>query len=118
MARMRSGRREAYRWRSFGSESTTTSPMLQQAICGERVYFVQMGKGGPIKIGTTTNLTTRLAALQDGAPEDLILLGSIPGSYREEAEFHEILATHRKRGEWFEPSVEVVQVIGTALHWW
>jgi hypothetical protein len=65
------------------------------------VYFIQAGDAGPIKIGTTLNLTSRLSELQCGCPDELRVLGSIPGSHALESELHARFATHRYRGEWF-----------------
>jgi hypothetical protein len=46
------------------------------------VYFIQSGRA--IKIGYAANPLSRLAELQIGNPEPLVLLGAIPGGATEE----------------------------------
>ena len=79
-----------------------------------------MGKGsvyaiqdacGPIKIGSATNLTKRLAELQVGNPCELTILASCPGSISQEKRLHALLGTSRVRGEWFAPTEEVQEVV-------
>lgn len=65
------------------------------------VYFVQAIDGGPIKIGVTADLATRLRDLQIGSPQLLRLIASVPGDQRLETALHRHLSTHRLHGEWF-----------------
>lgn len=78
------------------------------------VYFIQAGANGPIKIGTATDLPTRIATLQTGCPEPLVILGTIPGDLLVEGALHRALSDHRYRGEWFHPTGEVLEVIERA----
>ena len=48
------------------------------------VYFIQSGKGGPVKIGTARCVKTRIAQLQTGNPVGLILLLTLQGNSDEE----------------------------------
>jgi hypothetical protein len=66
------------------------------------VYFIQAGKAGPIKIGRTVGkVGARMATLQTGSPEPLMLLAAVPGGASVERGIHERFADLRLRGEWF-----------------
>lgn len=73
-----------------------------------RVYFIQVGLGGPIKIGRSTAPLTRLATLQTGHSEQLRLLVTTTGGDELEKSLHQKLRSHRLRGEWFSPHAEVL----------
>lgn len=79
------------------------------------VYFVQAGDAGPIKIGTTDDLRTRVAALQTAHYEELRLLGTIPGGPAIERVWHGRFGEERIRGEWFRPSVALVLAVESAV---
>ncbi len=72
-------------------------------------YFLQAGDIGPIKIGSTRNLPTRLRSLQLMSPVPLRLLGVVPQDV--EYECHRVLAAWRIHGEWFEPAAPVLALI-------
>ena len=78
---------------------------------GERVYFIQAGDGGPIKIGRAVDVIRRLHGLQAASWEELRLL-SATGAVTER-EMHQRFASLRIRGEWFKPSVELLELIGS-----
>lgn len=78
------------------------------------IYFVQHGDGGPIKVGTTTNLKRRIEALQNASPENLKLLATIDGGPNEEKILHSIMREERLRGEWFNPSSLVLSIVKKA----
>lgn len=80
------------------------------------VYFVQAGPDGPIKIGLTTSLDSRLRALQTGSPRRLTLLHTEPGGRDRELALHRRWALHRLRGdgEWFAPAPAILNYIATA----
>ena len=76
----------------------------------EFTYFIQSEKGGPIKIGyTTQDPNKRLRDLQVGSPAKLKLLGVIKGN--KERALHHKFTTERSHGEWFEPSTKLVDYI-------
>ncbi len=77
------------------------------------VYFVQAGNY--IKIGTTTNLRARLAALQNGSPFPISLLHTIPGDTEKEKAFQRQFHKSRIRGEWYEVTPELRQFIETGI---
>jgi hypothetical protein len=79
------------------------------------VYFVQGETGaGPIKIGTTTNIKSRLSALSVSSPVKLKLLAAIPGGTKVEADMHQRFRRHRLHGEWFSPAQELLDFIERA----
>lgn len=82
-----------------------------------RVYFVQAGEHGPIKIGWTRgDPAARIASLQTGNPFRLILLVAVPGSVEDEASLHLRFDRIRMTGEWFQPTSELVAFIA-AIQW-
>jgi hypothetical protein len=75
------------------------------------IYFIQKDVNGPIKIGISTDLKSRLATLQTACHEPLSVLGTMKGSYRFEAMLHQKFLKYRIRGEWFQPSEEITTYI-------
>ncbi|MGW8189563.1 GIY-YIG nuclease family protein [Sphingomonas hankookensis] len=72
---------------------------------GERlgwVYFLETGPTSPIKIGWAKDPIKRANQLQTGHPEELILIGVLPGSRHLEGSLHRQLSIGRLNGEWFE----------------
>lgn len=76
-----------------------------------RVYFIQAGEGGPIKIGTAIDVARRLLVLQTGNVEPLTLLCDFEGGPEEERRLHRLFAADHLRGEWFRPSAAVLDHI-------
>lgn len=69
------------------------------------VYFITVEGQSVVKIGTTeVHPAARLSMLQTGCPQKLILLGSCPGTSRDEHAAHRALAKYKIRGEWFDYS--------------
>ncbi|HYF53527.1 MAG TPA: GIY-YIG nuclease family protein [Salinarimonas sp.] len=78
------------------------------------IYAVQMGDGGPIKIGFSESAETlpkRLRALQTGCPHPIRVLATMPGRVPDERDAHQALAAHRLKGEWFSPAPEVLAFV-------
>lgn len=71
------------------------------------VYFAQQ-ENGPIKVGWTTNLEGRLAALRTSASCRIMLLAEIEGDKRTEYYLHNLLSDYRAHGEWFHPTATVL----------
>lgn len=68
------------------------------------VYFIQKENEDIFKIGMTTKSPEkRLASIQTGSPDELILYGSISSSQpaKLEKEIHKKYKNHRIRGEWY-----------------
>ena len=76
------------------------------------VYFIQAKKGGAIKIGHSKNPEQRLSQLQGANPDTLRLLAIIEDdSCNLESELHDHFAKDNISGEWFKPSIELLQYI-------
>jgi hypothetical protein len=78
-----------------------------------RVYFI--AGAGLIKIGITTNLTSRIRAIRNSSPVPLELLGSVPGTTHIENRAHQKFAHLRRHGEWFEDTPELREFIAWRL---
>lgn len=72
------------------------------------IYLIRCGTHGPVKIGLAKDPSERLATLQQGNPTALRGLAAWRALAEEERMFHEELADHRIRGEWFKPAPEVL----------
>lgn len=77
------------------------------------VYFVQSEHGGPVKIGFAEDVAKRMMQLQVSRPDKLVLLASMPGTVRDEADLHRRFVHLRERGEWFTGTQELMQVISS-----
>lgn len=74
------------------------------------VYFIQVGKDGPVKIGYAADAAIRLQQLQVAHPEPLHLLRTIDGGSKTEAWLHGKFSDHRIRGEWFNFCPEMMEI--------
>jgi DNA-binding XRE family transcriptional regulator len=76
------------------------------------IYFLQAGKGGPVKIGfTEKKLRERISDIQIGCSEELILLGVVQGDQTQEKHIHQEFAEYALRGEWFSPHEKMLETI-------
>lgn len=75
------------------------------------VYFVKAKETGYIKIGYTTNLKTRLKAMQTASPFELELVDflEVRNAIDEEMDAHGFFYNRRLRGEWFDISEEEIE---------
>lgn len=82
------------------------------------VYVLQMGKGGPVKIGHSNHPEARRVGLQTGSPMELRNCGQIQANSIGEGALHEFLRNFLElhmRGEWYRPSsflAEILSVVG------
>lgn len=76
-----------------------------------RVYFIQSGHDGPVKIGISSRPGKRFEDLQVANPNELRLLGLMFGGRTMEMALHKRFATARLRGEWFSPVPDLMQLI-------
>jgi len=74
------------------------------------VYFIRVGKDGPVKIGYAADAAIRLQQLQVCHPETLHLIRTIDGGSKGEAWLHDRFYHHRIRGEWFNFCPEMMEV--------
>lgn len=74
---------------------------------GSTVYFVQSGLSGPVKIGVTEDLPSRLKSLQTASPYPVRLIAYAEGDHRLESAYHRRFAAHRLAGEWFGLAAEI-----------
>lgn len=77
----------------------------------QKVYFIQAGSDGPIKIGCARDVIKRRGQLQISHPSALRILLTIPGNQALEAELHVKFAAAHVRGEWFSPTAELLAFI-------
>ena len=75
------------------------------------IYFVQMGEGGPIKIGYFSCPRGRVKSLSNNWPYEPIVLSVVVGDRCAEREIFKSLKDYRLRGEWFKPATEVFDFI-------
>jgi len=70
------------------------------------IYFIKVGKKGPIKIGyTNTNPKHRIEAMKTGSPYPLKIIGVLDGGKNREKFLHEQFKDLRMNGEWFQPGI-------------
>lgn len=79
------------------------------------VYFVEAGKGGPIKIGTAYDVPARIRDLQGANAKKLHLLVTVPGGHKIERQLHRRFKSERLSGEWFKGNGEVRAFIATLI---
>lgn len=79
----------------------------------EYVYFVESDSPFKlIKIGRTESLRRRLLGLQAGCPVQLKAIAVIRAPAGTETLFHWMFAKARAHGEWFLPTVELIEFAG------
>ena len=78
------------------------------------LYFIRMGDG-PVKIGRTRNLKSRLKMLQCGSPYPLTVMGVLKDQGDSEGCWHGRFFNQRLVGEWFEWSDDLQGAISEAL---
>lgn len=80
------------------------------------IYFVQPVDGGPVKIGTATDVARRLSQLEAHYGAPLALLGTMEGGRAEEREIHARFSHLRfGRTEQFRPAPDLMEFIGLPL---
>lgn len=83
---------------------------LAAAHTGSWVYFIRAGKG-PIKIGRSVNVGSRIATMQTGNAEELRVVARMPGGAAIESMLHARFAAARMRGEWFQPTPDLLALV-------
>ena len=75
------------------------------------VYFIQMERIGPIKIGFTKYLEQRFNSLRTGSPYPLNVLCLFPGNEEIERDIHKGFNEMKMEGEWFLPHPFILKEI-------
>ncbi len=65
------------------------------------IYFLRAKGMGGIKIGCSTDVSSRIVALQRHSIAPLYLMGKVPGTMAQESEIHALFHKQRMHGEWF-----------------
>lgn len=81
------------------------------------VYFIQAAIGGPIKIGKADRPDRRLAQLQTGNPENLVIRAVCLGGFIAERELQVRFTNDLIRNEWYNPSEAIVSLIDSLPTW-
>jgi transcriptional regulator with XRE-family HTH domain len=74
----------------------------------KRIYVIQQGRSGPLKIGTSFDPESRMRTLQTGVIDGLTLLHQFDGDEQIERQLHARFNQYRLAGEWFSPSSEIL----------
>lgn len=79
----------------------------------KQVYFIGVDSPtiGAIKVGVSSDPTSRLQTIQRHSPLKLKLLAIKPGGREEEQKVHEQFAESRLWGEWFARSPELMRLV-------
>lgn len=80
------------------------------------LYFIRMGKSGPVKIGFSKNPNKRLESLQISSPERLIIIRVVEGTMWGERAAHRAFQKYRLHGEWFRFRPEMLSWMPPAIH--
>ena len=81
-----------------------------------QVYLIRLGDTDYFKVGMTTDINGRIAALQTATPFDLHLIQAAAhkDAYSVEHDMHEMLKIYRVRNEWFQCNqIEIVRIFET-----
>lgn len=74
-----------------------------------KVYLIQGRSGGPVKIGSTNNVSNRLRTHQISHPDELVILCEFDERPSlNERTLHRRFADANIRGEWFTPTEEIM----------
>lgn len=74
-------------------------------------YIIYSHQNKAVKIGYASDLASRISTIQISTPEELSLLFAFQGGREIEKELHQLLAKYRLRGEWFDFTSEVFQML-------
>lgn len=78
----------------------------------DRVYFIKpIGFDGPVKIGLTGSMKSRLSGLGAMCPFPLEVIAELEGDFRLERRFHALFGLQHKQREWFEWTPKMAEVV-------
>ena len=75
------------------------------------VYVIQQKNNGPIKIGESISLVSRMTVLKQGNPYSFNFLAAVDGNTDLESALHQRFNRYKIRGEWFHPCREILDYI-------
>ena len=75
------------------------------------IYFIKNTGTSHIKVGYAANPKARLNGMQTANSYELVLLGMMEGSVKDEWNLHSMLDKHRVRGEWYYPCPKLEKLI-------
>lgn len=81
---------------------SSTNPSRASDLDDDVVYVIGEEGSSIVKIGTTSNLTTRLKGIQTGSPVRLSVIWTCTADWRLESFLHGIFQDLRMEGEWFD----------------
>jgi hypothetical protein len=78
-----------------------------------KVYVIQRGEHGPVKVGFSANPMARIAELQIALPEKLRLLTMVDGHLRTERRIHLVLSGLgiHLGGEWYAHDIRILKIV-------
>lgn len=80
------------------------------------VYFLKpKNMDGPIKIGCSDTPISRLMIFAAWSPFPLELIGSVPGTFKDETRLHSCFSHYHSHGEWFHSATDLQETIQTIL---
>lgn len=82
-----------------------------------QVYLIQLGNTNYFKVGMTTDINGRLAALQTATPFELYLITAAahPNAFVVERDMHDALKEYHVRNEWFKCELFEIEQIFHAV---
>ncbi len=87
------------------------SPPVTYRLKTTNIYFIQSVHGGPVKVGQAVHVQYRLEALQNGNPDEMIVVKVIERVHPSmEKELHSRFKDYWVRGEWFADKVLGIDV--------
>lgn len=89
--------------------------MGDEQPAAEQVYIIGSSGSPLVKIGRTTNLTQRLAAIQRMSPVPLVVLCTYDGGSAVETAMHRHFKDRRTHGEWFDLGDDPVAATQAAI---
>ena len=105
--------------RSIPSANEPEQPVIARwshAFKGQAVCYFIGADAGPVKIGHTRDLPSRLKALQLGSPVRLKVLANTAGGEDREFEYHTKFFAHHLGREWFARAPELIAEIEKLNH--
>lgn len=78
------------------------------------VYFIGRNYEEPVKIGFSLNPWARAKELATGNPDEMSVLAAIKAPRDCEREIHELLASFRRKNEWFELPPAIASVVASS----